>query len=164
MGTNGERRQDWEVNHALIQTTYVVLLDELSRAPTIREVADKCGLSDKSIWRHCKELKLDDFMPSARLHTERVLRGLIERASEGHAAEVKLFFQLVFGWKEQSELDLSQTNINEVRVTIVQGKDGGEKARPQMYTPHNLKPLGIESSRESAIRELPTPHVNVRSR
>jgi hypothetical protein len=94
-------------------------------------VADKCGLSDKSVWRHCRELKLDDFMPSARLHTDRVLRGLIERASEGYAAEVKLFFQLVHGWKEGVSVE-GEMKINEIRVTIMQGKSEAlKKAREE---------------------------------
>ena len=104
METNGDRRSDWESNHARIQSNYLTLFNELGRQPTLQEVADRCNISRNTVWRHCRELTLEHFRPSARLHAHKVITGLIAAGSKGDASAAKLYFQLVFGWGGKGEV------------------------------------------------------------
>lgn len=120
----GGRTVQWELTHGAIENAYIQLINELKRAPTMQEVADKCNIHRNTVQRHCKDISLDDFRPSIKLHTGSVLLGLVKKAREGHAPEVKLFAQLIHGWVEKHSEEFIQREIREIKVTIIQGRNG----------------------------------------
>ena len=100
----------WHKNHALIADTVVSLTRELMRAPTNEEIADKCGLSTKSIQRHFSEYKFDYTESPYRALTNDVVMFIYNGARKGNPSCMKLWFQIVEGWKDSKEIT---------------GKDGG---------------------------------------
>jgi hypothetical protein len=96
------KRRDWERNHAAITEAYITLIQELKYSPTQTQIAERCKLSRESVNAHLKELKIEDVTPDIKLHTQRVLLGLTKKAETGDAPAVKLWMQLVHGWKEET--------------------------------------------------------------
>ena len=119
----GDRRSEnvrnekiWEEYHQLIQDTYLQLLETGQRIPTIQKIADKSGVSYKTVQKHLKELKLSDITPKAKIRSENVLAGITKKAESGDAPAAKLYFQLIFGWSERQifEFDMKKIDLSEL--------------------------------------------------
>jgi hypothetical protein len=119
----------WENNHTVIKEAFVRLYEELKRSPTQAEIAKRCSLSRKCVNEHLKELKLEDVTPAIKSETYEVLTGLTKKAKTGDAPAVKLWMQLVHGWKEETKhsgivgtFDPSKCSMNQLE-RIANGED-----------------------------------------
>ena len=95
----------YEINHSLIHDSYVKLIKELKRKPTIAEVAKDCNLSHNTIDSHIKDLKFDPLKHPLRVLTEDVILSIASSAKSGSAASQKLWMQICEGWTEKQVLE-----------------------------------------------------------
>jgi len=119
---NTPTRADWEANHWRIYDAYINHFNEHKRPPTQTKLAEITGLDRSTIANHIKDSTLTDIIPSVRMRTMRVLNGLANRAEKGYAAEVKLWMQIVEGWREVMGIDNIGQPITSINVTVREGK------------------------------------------
>ncbi len=109
--------------------TYDRLYEAEKRVPSIQRVADECGLSANTVQTHAQELTLQDVNVKFKLAGERVTKSLLKNIEEnGRSAEVKLYNQLVYGYKEG------------VEHTGKDGKDIVGKVIVEIVTKDDIKP------------------------
>ena len=131
----------WDLNHSLIRDSYVKLIKELERKPTIAEVSKDCNLSHNTIDSHIKELRFDPLKHPLRMLTEDVMLAIEDSAKNGSSASQKLWMQICEGWSEKT--------INEI--------PGIEKIQPlniivdSLETSEVLKQLIDASKAKSSI-------------
>lgn len=139
-----KRNKGWEENHALITEAYLRLIKQLKRRPTLPEVqkeiarpavenetlkiAKKLGID--TICNHLQQLEFNPIDSPLRILTDQVLISVANTAMKGSSASQKLWFQLVEGWKEGTELsgpngaaipithnlDLSKLSVDELKA------------------------------------------------
>ena len=117
-----EKNITWNRNHLLIMETYDRLYEADKKVPSLQKVADECGLSFNTVQSHSESLTLSNVNSKYKLAGERVTKSLLKNIEEnGKAAEVKLYNQLVFGYKDGIEHTGKDGKdlINEVKITIV---------------------------------------------
>jgi hypothetical protein len=121
----------WNSHHAAIKEAFVKLYQEKNHAPTQAEIAKRCGMSRKCVNEHMKEIRLDDVTPAIKSETLEILLGLSKKAKTGDAQAVKLWMQLVHGWKEKTEhsgyvgtFDPSKCTMEQIE-RIANGEDPG---------------------------------------
>ena len=100
----GVHNADWRKNDALIRAEYVRALKETHKMPTQAQVAETCGLTEKTVNTHLHAVDFNELIKPFKLFGSDVLQGLAERAKEGDAAASRLFFFLVFDKVERKEL------------------------------------------------------------
>lgn len=88
---------------ALVLDTYLKYYQEHDSLPTQTEVASICDIDRATVARHLQEMKLEDIVPAHKARTEEILAGLGDKAKGGDPAAVKLWMQLVYGWREKVE-------------------------------------------------------------
>lgn len=98
------KNRTWQVNQAIIQNTYIALIQELKRCPTTLELSEKANLSTKTIDNHVKQLKFEPQTNPLRSLTPDVLLAIAESAKKGSSASQKLWMQIMEGWTERSEI------------------------------------------------------------
>ena len=118
-------------NHFAITNALINLFEEKKHSPTQAEIAKRCNLSRKCVNEHLRELKLEDVTPSIKSETLEILSGLSEKAKTGDPSAVKLWMQLVHGWKEESKssgyigiFDSSKCTMEQLE-RITNGEDPG---------------------------------------
>ena len=99
-----KKRIDFETNQALITESYVSFLKEKNRRPSYAELSKMTNLSKKTIGRHFKILNIEECIKDLKLLTPNVLLSLYEKTKEGKAAEIKLWMQIIEGWKESQNV------------------------------------------------------------
>jgi hypothetical protein len=102
-----EDRVDWLRNQAIIQETYISLIQKLKRCPTVLEVSAETKLSISAIKNHVKEMKFEPQQSPLRSLTPDVLISIYNSSRKGQPASQKLWMQIMEGWKENMGLDLS---------------------------------------------------------
>ena len=119
----------WKQNHTAIKEAFVKLYQEIKHSPTQAEIAKICNLSRKCVNEHLQVLKLDDVTPAVKSETLEILYGLSKKAKTGDAPAVKLWMQLVHGWKEETKhsgfvgtFDPSKCSMEQLEK-IVSGED-----------------------------------------
>jgi len=101
-----EDRIDWLRNQAIIQETYVNLIQQLKRCPTVLEVSKKTDLSISAIRNHVKEMKFEPQQSPLRSLTPDVIASIYNSCRKGSAQSQKLWMQIMEGWKESSNVNL----------------------------------------------------------
>jgi hypothetical protein len=101
-----ERRSDWIGNHVAMETAFFELVKMNKRMPTQKEISEHSGIPYSTVKRHFDEFDLGEIVQQARTATGRVLLGLINGASRGNPAAVKLFFQIIHKWREGMEVSI----------------------------------------------------------
>ena len=104
LGKSG-RNITWDLNHHIIRDSYVKLIKDFKRKPTIAEVSKDCNLSHNTIDKHIKELKFDPLKHPLRMLTEDVILSIANSAKRGSSASQKLWMQIAEGWSEKTILE-----------------------------------------------------------
>lgn len=102
--TTGLHNADWRKNDALIRAEYTRALKETHKMPTQAQVAETCGLTEKTVNTHLHAVDFNELIKPFKLFGSDVLQGLAEKAEAGDAAASRLFFFLVFDKVERKEL------------------------------------------------------------
>ena len=126
----------YEANHIAIREAFLNLYQEKKHSPTQAEIAKRCNLSRKCVNEHLRELKIEDVTPAMKAKTLEVLDGLFKKAKKGNASEVKLWMQLVHGWKEsttnmtfEGKIDYSSCSLEQL-TRLRMGENPLEVLRP----------------------------------
>lgn len=108
------RKADWESNHQLIKDSFYELLRLRKRAPKISEIAERTGLSYRTVQRHIEQMDLDEIRTTspARLMRDEVLIGLAKSAIGGNPRSAELYMELMHGYSKPTRVEHT-------------GKDGG---------------------------------------
>jgi hypothetical protein len=99
-----DKNVTWNNNHVLIMEAFDKIYDETGKYPSNQKIADETGLHLNTIIKHSESLTLEKITPRYKLAGERVLKSVIKKIEEtGNAAEVKIYNQIVFGYREENK-------------------------------------------------------------
>jgi len=94
----------WSNNHELIMSAYDKLYEENNKVPSYNLLSKSTGLSETTIKKHAQSLTIENVNEKFKLHGERVATNLLKKIEDtGNAAEVKLYNQIVFGYREENK-------------------------------------------------------------
>jgi hypothetical protein len=110
-----DERIDWARNQALIQQTYIDLIKELKRCPTSYEVSQRVKISVTTIKKHVRQMKFEPQESPLRVLSPDVLISVYNSARKGTSASQKLWFQIMEGWVESTEVNLKNSIADLVR-------------------------------------------------
>lgn len=104
-----KRRADWEANDLLIKEAFYDLLRLRKRAPKISEIAERTGVSYRTVQRHIEEMSLEEISTTspARLMRDEVLIGLAKSAIGGNPRSAELYMELMHGYSKASRVELT---------------------------------------------------------
>jgi len=120
-----KRRMDWEINHARIKETFITLIKEHKRTPTLTEMAKATRLGRKTIERHVKDIKFDAMLHPLRVLTEEVILSIFVSAKQGNSGSQKLWLQLFESFTDKTEktviheFDASSLTTDELKQLLV---------------------------------------------
>jgi len=118
----------YDLNHQIIRDSYVRLIKNLKRKPTIAEVSKDCNLSHNTIDKHIKDLKFDPLKHPLRMLTEDVMLSIANSAKKGSSASQKLWMQICENYSERTINEIPGIEkIGEIVLTSV--KKNGKKSR-----------------------------------
>ncbi|NQU87294.1 MAG: hypothetical protein HQ541_16190 [Mariniphaga sp.] len=95
----------YDLNHQIIRDSYVKLIKNLKRKPTIAEVSKDCNLSHNTIDKHIKELKFNPLKHPLRILSDDVILSIVNSAKKGSSASQKLWMQICEGWTEKQVIE-----------------------------------------------------------
>ncbi len=84
-------RADKEYNQLKVKESFLELIKELNRRPTVDEVCKRSGLSDKVVRNGLKAINFDKLKSPLRILTDDVLIKLYQRATGYEHEAVKIF-------------------------------------------------------------------------
>jgi len=96
-----EHRAIWERTHFTIQETYLKIFKETGIVPSMRKVSEVSGVSLASIYRHYREMRIEDITEYHKIRADRILFALASAGEKGNERAAKLYFQLVWGYREE---------------------------------------------------------------
>lgn len=89
-------RRDWEWNSKNISDAFATIAMTKQTIPSYKEIADACGVSEKTVERHLETIEFDQVRKKFRACTDKVLLKLVGKAlkmDNHHFA--RLFFEVV---------------------------------------------------------------------
>jgi len=134
------RNITWQKNQALIQDAYIRLIKNLRRCPTQLEVCSEVNLSMKAVENHVKELKFEPLKDLMRTLTPDVVMAIANSAMKGSSASQKLWMQIMEGWTESHNIDLSSLGerITGFNYIPPQSKNGNPDSKTNDQTTPRL--------------------------
>ena len=105
-------------NDALIRAEYTRVLKETHKMPTQAQVAEECGITEKTVNTHLHAINFNDIVKPWKLFGSRVLQGLEEKASNGDAAAARLYFFLVYDKVERKEVKADVNVKGKVKADV----------------------------------------------
>lgn len=123
----------WQVNQKIIHETYLALIGRLKRCPTIGEVCEETKLSRNTLDDHIKELQFDPPKSPLRVLTPDIIAAIYSSARKGSSASQKLWLQVMEGWSEKTDLNMSG-NFSIKNIDIGKLTDAQLSVLKQMIT------------------------------
>lgn len=103
-------RADSEHNQAMIYSSFLKIATAKQKWPTIREIAEDCGLSGKTVQRHMASNRSDfeKLKDKYSMFSEAALFSLATKAAQGKSKEwTELFFKVMHGIGDKRSLDIT---------------------------------------------------------
>jgi hypothetical protein len=125
LNKNEDKNATWHFNDSLIMEAYDKLYDENKEFPSYKKLSEETGLSRQTICKHAESITLEKIADKFKLAGTRVFKKLLKNIDEnGRAAEVKLFNQIILGYRESMELTGKDGKdlITTVKVNIIKPK------------------------------------------
>ncbi|CAB4218766.1 hypothetical protein UFOVP1596_41 [uncultured Caudovirales phage] len=107
-----EKNKKWQENQILIRDAILSFLKLNVRAPTLKELAEETKLSVNTIHKHYATIKFESTNNPLRALTPDVIASIAVSARKGSSASQKLWMQLMEGWVEKQDLNVSNKTIN----------------------------------------------------
>lgn len=119
--TLNQNQTKWEENHTKIFEAYYKLFKNVARSgkiPSLSEIANDSGVTRQTIAKHIQNLKLNELSPKHKLRVDKILNGLSRKAERGDVSAAKLYMQIVWGWTEKTQTDITTGNepITTIRI------------------------------------------------
>jgi len=115
-------RKDWETNHEALRVAFLKILKKKGSMPTAREMSKVTGLSEASIYEHYKHLKFEPQYHQSRALTDDIILAVAQSARRGNSQAQKLWFQVIEGWKESQNHNLTVNSWAEAMNNLLQEK------------------------------------------
>lgn len=105
---NDKRKVDWEHNNEIISEAFFSLVLQKKKYPTYKAIAEKTGLSIKTVERHLKDSDMfEDLKIKMRALKDKALLTLAVKAIKGESHHwSRLFFEVM------DEVKAKDTDIN----------------------------------------------------
>jgi DNA-binding transcriptional ArsR family regulator len=122
------RNYQFEQNHEAIKEAFLLAVSEKGKRPTISDLADRTGLSRKTISRHIKSITVTQSAHKARVLADEIILAQANKAMRGDTAAARLFFELAFDWAPPgagrgAEAGVTNVQNNIRQVFVVFGKE-----------------------------------------
>lgn len=123
-----EKRNRKEKTYRLIdegiRNAYLDGIKEEGRILTEKEIAQRIGVTDRTIRNHLDHIRLGTRSWPFRVFVNDVLLGLVDRAKAGDTSAVKLYFMIVFNWNDKREPELlDESNESQLQEWLSQGRE-----------------------------------------
>ena len=106
------------INEGLIRSTVLKLMRKHERVPTTREISEAVNLSIPTVIKYIKALFSDlneIVLPSRTIATD-IHSSLIKNALGGCHKSIKLYFQIVYGFRENSFSEEGVVESTPIRI------------------------------------------------
>ena len=98
-------RADYDRNiNAIRDAIYAYIIESKGKAPSYTDLAERTGLSYRTIEKRYKEIEFKPMDSYFRLLTPDIIVAIAHSAKKGSSASQKLWMQIVEGWAERNEL------------------------------------------------------------
>lgn len=125
------KNNTWQINQALIQNAYIKLIKQLQRCPTVFEISKEVDLSINTLNKHIQELKFEPLKDLMRTLTPDVVMSIANSARKGSSASQKLWMQIMEGWTESHNIDLSSLGEKIAGFNYISPQSKNGKEVPQ---------------------------------
>lgn len=124
MSERNRKDRSYRLIDETIRATYLRIIETEHRIPSQKEVAEACGVTDRTIRNHLNRIQLGTQSLPFRIFTNDVFLGLLERAKTGDPSAVKLYFMLVFNWHDRVESEvLDESNESQLAEWLRHGRE-----------------------------------------
>jgi predicted DNA-binding protein (UPF0251 family) len=121
------KNQLWESNHNKITAVISILLHELGRMPSKKEIAQKTELSRQTVHKHLKEYKTHPLflgqMEQFNFMSSKLLAKVFQYAINGDMAAAKLYFNIIGyannGQQQNNTMIQNQNNYIQINGTVL---------------------------------------------
>jgi len=103
-------KQVGDENRQRILDIYGDYVEEHGKAPTITYLVETVKLSRPIIYKHLKNLQVNELAQRFKPRAISILEGVAKRAEQGDYQCAKLILQLAFNWNEKKILETTSTN------------------------------------------------------
>lgn len=138
LSPNQKRKLD---NNQAITKAMHTFIEKNGKMPSMIELSASTGISRQTISKHLDDLSLTNSIKKYRLMSDKVMDSLLQACDQGNAQAVKLYYQLVWGWKPPKVNEAeSQLFNNQVIYEIVsESTQEKEVDKPKNKQPDPLK-------------------------
>lgn len=106
-------RRDKEYNQAIISSAYSELLVEKKKLPSMKAIAEKCGINEKTVKRHLEDFDFEEYMIKFRAGSEMVMLNLFKQAATGNSEKmIRLYLESVGLLKRKLDITTNGKQIN----------------------------------------------------
>jgi predicted transcriptional regulator len=117
------KNQIWAINHLKINASITKLIQAFNRMPSKDEIAEDCGLSRQTIYKHLKEYSEHPLFKEEMNQYKFASVGLVARiynmAINGDIKAAKLFFNIVGNDSSPKQTIGTQNNYIQINGTIL---------------------------------------------
>lgn len=111
--TQATRRRDWQMMQQKVTRAFVDLYRQNQQQPTNAELAEKVGVSERTIIRHLKKIDFSSYFQEQRgtfaTMMPNVMMAIYNSAIKGKVPAQKLMLQIVFDWAEPKVFEQPDT-------------------------------------------------------
>lgn len=100
-------RKDKELNAIFIRDAILEYIRENKKPPSDVALAKKIGLHVNTIRKHMKEIKFESSESIYKVFTPDIIMSVINSSKKGSSASQKLYFQVVEGITDKSNINVS---------------------------------------------------------
>lgn len=111
-------RKDWEKNNMNISDAFFDLATKKQRVPSYREIAEHCGVAEKTVQRHLETVEFSDIKQKFRACSDKVLLKLMAKALQmSNHQYVRLYFEVVEDLGMKKKVDFTSGG-KEITLTV----------------------------------------------
>ena len=98
-----------EENRARVLDCYTEHIERTGKSASITYLAETCNLTRPVIYKHLKNLQLNEIGIKFKPRAITILEGVAKKAEDGDVQAAKLILQIAYGWSEKKAIDIHQT-------------------------------------------------------
>ena len=112
------KRLDAMDNESRIRSAVLSLMKNNKSVPSIREISNKVNLSVPTVTRHIKQLwgDLDHVLLPSKTISREITSSLINNALAGCHKSIKLYYQLIYNFRENSFSEEGVVESTPIRI------------------------------------------------
>ena len=139
LSPNQQRKLD---NNQAITKAMHSHIEKNGKMPSMVELSTSTGISRQTISKHLDDLSLNNSIKKYRLMSDQVMDSMLRACDQGNAQAMKLYYQLVWGWKPPKVNDAETQLFNNQVIYEVVSESTQEK---EVNTPKNKQPDALKN-------------------